>query len=244
MKKLGILLILGLTVLAGAAEMKLADLPMKEFLQRARRRNSVATYAMLDGTLQHRRRGQDAISMPVYFGAIIHPDRTFGQLILDGDEGYTLSQSAGSGVTSMTPMTRKPAGTSKLDHAGVQADDLVLSFLFCPPLRELERETIRGIVPCRVFLLDNKAKKETVKVWISCEHAFPFRAEFIKYGEDEPYRDLEAGALTKKNDLYYIRQIQLSGPGWMTKIDFEEKYASVGLHDEKSPAPVFRQLGK
>ena len=244
MKKFGLLFATALTMIAGAAGQKPADLPMQDFLLRARRSNAVATYAMLDGTLQHRRRGKDAVTMPVYFGMIIHHDRTFGQLILDGDEGYLLSQAKGSGVTSMVPMNPQKDGSSKLDAVGVRADDLVLSFLFCPPLKELEPETIRGLVPCRVFLLDNKEKKETVKVWISREHAFPFRAEFIKYGAKEPYRDLEAGALTKKNDLYYIRRVQLSGPGWMTKIDFDERYAAVGLHDEKSPAPVFRKLNK
>ena len=65
MKKFGLLFATALTMIAGAAGQKPADLPMQEFLLRARRSNAVATYAMLDGTLQHRRRGKDAVTMPV-----------------------------------------------------------------------------------------------------------------------------------------------------------------------------------
>ena len=80
MKKVITLFIICTTVFTCAADVKAADLPMHEFLQRARRRNHIATYAILDGTLQHRRRGGDAVMMPIYFGMIIHPDRTFGQI--------------------------------------------------------------------------------------------------------------------------------------------------------------------
>jgi len=35
--------------------------------------------------------------------------------------------------------------------------------------------------------------------------------------------------LTKKNDLYYVRRIQLEGPGWTTRIDFDADRADIGL---------------
>ncbi|MBR2345100.1 MAG: hypothetical protein IKA71_04875 [Lentisphaeria bacterium] len=218
-------------------------LPMNEFLKRAQRSNPVATYAKLDGTLQHHRRGQDVMSVPIYFGVIIHPDRMAGQLIIDSDEAYALTQAKGSGVTAVTRMSGSSTG-DKLGYFGVRAGDLMLNFLFCTPIRELPGENIRGIVPCRVFLLDDKENKEYVKVWISREHAFPFRAEFTRYGEKEPFRDLEAGALTMKNDLYYIRKIQLSGPGWMTRIDFDEQNADIAPWRNDTPVQIFRKIGK
>ena len=80
------------------------NIPMEEFVARARRTNNVATYAKLHGVLQHRRRGVDPLTMPIYFGTIIHPDRTVGQLVLNNSEGYILTQAQGSGLTTVKPM--------------------------------------------------------------------------------------------------------------------------------------------
>ena len=54
------------------------NIPMEEFVARARRTNNVATYAKLHGVLQHRRRGVDPLTMPIYFGTIIHPTVLWG----------------------------------------------------------------------------------------------------------------------------------------------------------------------
>ena len=238
MKRLSFLAVCALFAVAPADE-----LPMTEFLLKARRSNPMATYAKLDGVLQHRRRGADTLTMPIYFGTIIHPDRMIGQLIIDGSEAYLLGQGKGSGLTSISKMPGSAAG-DKLGYVGIRAGDLMLSFLFAKPIQELERENMRGIVPCRVFLLDDTDHKERVKVWISSEHAFPLRAEFTRYGENEPFRDLEAGAFTKKNDLYYIRRIQLSGPGWSTKIEFDADKAEVAPLPAAAPPQIIRPLTK
>ncbi|MCI5779051.1 MAG: hypothetical protein MR051_04450 [Lentisphaeria bacterium] len=240
-RRVFLLLVLSVGAFASGAPAN-AELPMRDFLLRSRRSNPIATYARLDGSLQHRRRGRDGIvEMPIYFGVILHPDRTVGQLILDGNEAYLLGQGKGVGVTSISRMSGGAPG-DKLGYVGVRAGDLMLSFLFCQPLRELEGETLRGIVPCRVFELDDPSNKETVKVWISREHAFPLRAEFTRYGENTPFRELEAGALTKKNDLYYIRQIRLSGPGWSTRIDFDADRAEIAPLPASGSARIFRKL--
>ena len=204
------------------------EVSMEEFVARARRTNQQATYARLYGTLLHRRRGQANLTMPVYFGAILHPDRTVGQLVLNGTEGYTLTQTQGSGVTGVRLMPGASTG-DKLGYVGVRASDLVMSFLFCRVERELESELLRGMVHCRVFIFDDPDNQEKIKVWISSEHAFPLKAEFYRYGEDTRFRELEASALTKKNDLYYVRRIQLEGPGWTTRIDFDADRADIGL---------------
>ena len=210
------------------------NIPMEEFVARARRTNNVATYAKLYGTLQHRRRGQDTLSMSVYFGTIIHPDRTIGQLVLDQKEGYMLTQAQGSGMTIVKPMGDS-AQTDRLGYVGVRASDLVMSFLFCKVEKEFDSELLRGMVHCRVFMLDDPEHKEKIKVWISSEHAFPLKAEFYHYGEDKRFRELEASALTKKNDLYYVRRIRLEGPGWMTKIDFDGEQAEINLLGNPAP---------
>ncbi|MBE6357563.1 MAG: hypothetical protein E7058_10745 [Lentisphaerae bacterium] len=205
-----------------------------EFVAKARRTNNVATYAKLHGVLQHRRRGKDTLTMPVYFGAIIHPSRTIGQLVINESEGYNLSQAQGSGLTSIKPMTDS-AKSDHLGYVGVRASDLVMSFLFCKVEKEFDSELLRNMVHCRVFLLDDPENKEKIKVWISSEHAFPLKAEFYRYGETKRFRELEAGALTKKNDLYYVRRIRLEGPGWITRIDFDSDRAEVDLLEKRTP---------
>ena len=71
-----------LAVMGLHAEKKITP---QEFLALARRPNPVDTFAMLSGTLQHRREGSSAESMPIYFGIIIQKERSTGQLIF-GDK--------------------------------------------------------------------------------------------------------------------------------------------------------------
>ena len=212
----------------------------EEFMRLARRKNQFPTYAKLHGMLQHRRRGKSVLTMPVYFGVILHPDRTVGQLVLDNTEGYILGQAVNSGVTTVAPM--KPENSDKLGYVGVRASDLTLSFLFCKPIREFANENIGGVVPCRVILLDDPANKEEVKVWLSKEHCFPLQAEFYHKNEKKPYRILEASGFTKKNDLYYVRKLRIEGPGWRTRIDFDADRADIGKVDTGKPPQILIKL--
>lgn len=216
------------------------ELSMQEFMVLARRKNQFATYAKLNGVLQHRRRGQAVVSMPVYFGVILHPDRTVGQLVLDRSEGYMLGQAVNSGLTSVTPMPGKKS--DKLGYVGLRASDLTLSFLFCKPEKEFASENVGGVVPCRVILLDDPKHKEKIKVWIAREHCFPLQAEFFRYGEKESYRVLEASGFTKKNELYYVRKLRIEGPGWRTKIDFDADSAEIGKVDFSAPPKIIIKL--
>lgn len=235
MKKYLSFLFLAPLMALSAAEEK--PVSMEEFVAIARgtaRRNDQATYAKLYGTLQHRRKGKDTLTMPVYFGTIIHPDRTIGQLVLNGKEGYILSQAQRSGLTTVKPMNESSKNDT-LGYVGVRASDLMMSFLFCKVEKEFESESLRNLVHCRVFLLDDQHNKEKIKVWISSEHAFPLKAEFYRYGEDKRFRELEAGALTKKNELYYVRRLRIEGPGWVTKIDFDGNRADINVLPNPAP---------
>ncbi|MBE6362324.1 MAG: hypothetical protein E7054_01585 [Lentisphaerae bacterium] len=238
MKKLLTVVLLAATVLPLCGAEK--ELSMQEFMVLARRKNQFATYAKLNGVLQHRRRGQGVVSMPVYFGVILHPDRTVGQLVLDRSEGYMLGQAVNSGLTSVTPMPGKKS--DKLGYVGLRASDLTLSFLFCKPEKEFASENVGGVVPCRVILLDDPKHKEKIKVWIAREHCFPLQAEFFRYGEKESYRVLEASGFTKKNELYYVRKLRIEGPGWRTKIDFDADSAEIGKVDFSAPPKIIIKL--
>lgn len=235
MNKYLFLLILGTQLFAGS------ELSLSQFVERSRQTNPAATYAMLDGILQHRRKNQPSVTMPIYFGVIIQPERTTGQLILNGDEGYILGQTrslSGSTVILMPGSTNK----DNLGKFGVRASDLTMSFLFLPVKGELASETLSGIVPCRVVVFDNVSEKEEIRVWISTEHAFPLKAEFYRYGESDCYRTLETGGFTKRNELYFVCKIRISGPGWKTRIDFDPDTAEVGTFNIQKPPQVMRKL--
>lgn len=198
-----------------------------------------STYAQLYGTVQHRRSGKPAAAMPIYLGLIIQPERTTGQLILDNREGYLLGQGRGASASSVIPMQKT---TELLDNAGVMASDLTLSFLFDEVSGEAENATVSGLVPCRVILFTNAKNKEVSRVYISKQHFFPLKAEFFKSGESKPWRTLEIDGFAEKNSLYYASRMRVEGPGWRTRILFDENKCSMGIYSAASPVKVIKQL--
>ena len=89
--------------------------------------------------------------------------------------------------------------------------------------------------------LSSPDKKETVRVFLSKTHYFPLRAEFIRAGEKDPWRTLETGGFTERNGLYYVRSLRIEGPGWRTRIEFDE--AELGFYKpEAAPKDLIRRL--
>ncbi len=240
MTRLGVIIAVFFTGLLALA----ADLPLTEFIGRARNPNVVATYAALQGKIQHRRVGGDVENGSLYFAVIIQSDRTTGQVIIDNTEGYLIGQTrlSGDAETTVTPMDGQREPSTKLGHMGIRADDLTMSFLYYPVVTELSPTTLSGVVPCRVVLLESPDKSEQARVYISREYYFPLKAEFIKVGEKEPFRTLETSGFTQKNDLYYCTKISIDGPGWRTRIDFDKDKAELGLFDPKNPPQIIRNL--
>ena len=216
--------------------------PAADFLERARHPQQRPTYAMLDGTLQHRRRGEEAMTVPLYFGVIIMPERTFGQLLVDGRESYILGQSrdARSDGTSVI----RSAGCVLLDRVGVRASDLTMGFLYYDLVEELPEETLSAVVGCRVLRLKSPDGRELAKVYFEKDNAFPLRAEFFHNGEDQPFRTLETGGFTEKNGLYYARSLRVEGPGWRTRIEFDPSKAQLGWYDKNHPPRIMREAEK
>ena len=198
-----------------------------------------STYAQLNGTIQHRRSGKSAVSMPLYLGLIIQPERTTGQIILDNREGYLLGQGRSASASSVVPMQKT---TELLDNVGVQASDLTLAFLFDDVTGEDEKETVSGLVKCRVIRFTNTKKGENSRVYISEQHYFPLKAEFFKQGENKPWRILEIDGFAEKNSLYYASRMRIEGPGWRTRIIFNEAGCSMGIYDVSKPVKVIKSM--
>ena len=223
------------------------DLPLEQFMERVRFPNPTATYAALEGQIQHLREGSGGRTLKndsIYFAVILQPERMTGQIILGGKEGYLIGQTrnSGSSETSVVPMQGSNQENPMLGYMGVRASDLTMSFLFYPVVKELESEIVR-MVPCRVVLLEAPDKSEQVRVYIARNHYFPLKAEFLKPGESEPFRTLEVNSFKQENDLYYTDEIGLYGPGWRTRINFD-KSANVGLFvpGDKAASSIIRTL--
>ncbi|MDD3886677.1 MAG: hypothetical protein PHI35_07390 [Victivallaceae bacterium] len=222
------------------------ELTASAFLDRARNPNQVSTYAALDGSVQHMRRGESPVTKQLYFALFITRERMTGEILLDGRTGYLIGQrrSGGDGSTTVSALPGNPAdGRDELGWMGVRASDLAMSFLFYPLVRELPGERV-SVVGCRVLLLASRDKKEFVRVYIAREHFFPLKAEFFDgepTSDSTPVRTLECAGFSQKNDLYYAKSIRLSGPGWRTRIEFDGDGARLGLLDPASPPDIIRK---
>ncbi len=231
------LLLLGTFTASGAADEPAESLA---FLRQARQSRGVNSYAMLDGKVQHQRRGQNRVEYPFYFGTRITPERMTAQLLIDEKEGYTVGQTLKENAadTAVVPMKEGGYAAPLLGAIGLRASDLTMSFLYYDFKKELEPAIVR-LVPCRVLLLEAPDHSELAKVYISREYRFPLKAEFFHKERDaQPYRTLEIASFKQKNDLYYTDTLDLSGPGWRTRIDFDR--ADVGVPDPAKPPALFR----
>ena len=218
-------------------------LSAERFLEKARNPHQRPTYAMLEGVLQHRRRGDgDTLTVPLYFGLIIMPERTIGQLLVDRRESYLLGQSRDARGDG-TSVIHSGEG-ALLDRVGVRASDLTMGFLYCDLDAELPDETLSAVVGCRVLRLKSPDGRELVKVYFEKENAFPLKAEFFRPGEPQPFRTLETGGFTEKNGLYYARSIRVEGPGWRTRIEFDPAMAQLGWYDKDKPQRIIREVEK
>jgi len=234
LKKITLILLVMSFVQAFAAEVSSAA-----FLHQARHPLSSGTYAKLSGVVQHRRRGAKVESFPIYFGVIIQQERFSGQLILDDRDSLLIGQSRKDGTSAVTPLA---GNVERLNRIGLRATDLTLGFIHGKFLKELPKTTL-GLAACRVMMLAGESGEE-VKVYFAEEAAFPLKAEFFRKGEKTPFRTLESNGFTRKNDLYYARELNLEGPGWRTRVEFDPDSAELGPFDPKNPVNVIRSAGK
>ena len=125
------------------------ELPLNQFMERVRFPNPTATYAALDGQIQHRRSGESPKSESIYFAVILQPERMTGQIIIGGREGYLIGQTrnSGSSETSVVPMQGSQQENPMLGYMGVRASDLTMSFLFYPVVKELDADSVTVTSP-------------------------------------------------------------------------------------------------
>ena len=225
-----------------------AQSPMNsnEFLKVVRKPPRAESWAAMKGEAMHRRRGKASITSPIYFGVKFSPDRTLAQIVVDNSEGYYVGQ-AYNGLTDSTtviPMKAMESGTSKLSEFGIRPEDLTMSFLYWDFVKELKPDSVKG-QDCRVFLLKDAKTEEIVKVNISPEFHFPLKVKWYgkKYEEDKEVRTLEVSSFEKKDDFWLVESLTLFGPGWKSRVEFEDAKAGYTKGEKASlPKDLFIEL--
>jgi len=213
----------------------------KEFLNITQHPPGKKTWAQLEGTVTHKRKGQSIKTAPLYFGIRFTPEETFAQIFISKNEAYSIGQSYYAAKEKVT-VIRQGTGKNKpstLASFGIKPDDLTMSFLFWKLNKELPVDSAKGQA-CRVFLLEAPDGTEVAKAYISSSYFFPLKVEWTKINENKPYRMLEVTSFKKVNKLWLINTIMLSGPGWRTKINFSK--CNAGLVADGTPEGLFKSL--
>ena len=132
---------------------------------------------------------------------------------------------------------------AKLPLYGIDISDLTLGFMYKDLLREEKPESVKTL-NCRVFMLKGLKEGETARIFISTEYFFPlkvqwFRRDPAKYPGEKYWRMLEIASVKKApdSDFYLIPKLEISGPDWMTMINFTERAA--GYAKDGMPKDLF-----
>ena len=231
---LALALLLAVPALAGDDA---ALLSSEDFLARARRPPGGETWALLKGQVEHRRRDQETIDAPLRVALRFYPQRAVASVKIGAAERYSVGQPFNETEATIT-RSGAAEGTPLLGKFGLRPEDLTLTFLFWKYQRELAPATAGGR-DCRVFELLDPVDKETAKVYIALEAFFPIKVEWARKGEAEPYRTLEIKSLKLVNDIYTPKDINIFGPGWRSRVGFDDN--SAGRVKDGVPKDLFEQ---
>lgn len=220
--------------------------PMKlsaeDFLKIVRHVPSQETWAKMSGTAQHKRSGARRIKAPVRLSIRFTPARIVARMIFNDSEIYDLGQAFEPPIAT-TDVQLKPGTQPQLGLYGIDVSDMTLSFIYKETIREEKPERV-SIFPCRVFMLKGSTEGETARVFVSTEYFFPVKVQWFRQDpghgqEGKPYRELEIASVKKAddNDFYLIPKLEISGPDWRTKIDFDQR--SAGYAKDGMPQDLF-----
>jgi hypothetical protein len=208
-----------------------AKLGAVEFLKIARRPPIEESWAKMQGEISHKRGSSDTIRYPIYLGIRFTPERTLAQVVANKNEFYLIGQAYSDKPESTTIIVNRPEkDKSVLADCGIRPEDLTLSFLYWSFQKELKSGEIKGY-PCRIFQLLSPDKKESATVYISSQYFFPLKVEWFKTSDGneppKPERTLEIKSFKKgaNENFWIVDTLEISGPGFRTKIDFPESSA-------------------
>ncbi|HBC87949.1 MAG TPA: hypothetical protein DCZ94_13435 [Lentisphaeria bacterium] len=220
-----------------------AKLEPAEFLKIARRPPLEESWAKMNGEISHKRANTDTVKFPIYLGIRFTPERTLAQVVANKNEFYLIGQAYSDKPESTSVIVDRPdKDKSVLADCGIRPEDLALSFMFWPLQKELKTEDIKGYA-CRVFQLQSPDKKESATVYICIQYFFPLKVIWNKEvtGKEQPeiIRTLEVKSFKKEENFWIVNTLDISGPGWRTKIDFSE--VAAGYSKNGVPQDIFQK---
>ena len=215
-----------------------------DFLKRARSYRGVESYAVSEGTLHYRSVDKKrAVKGRVYLANLFTPEAVKAQLVLDGEEGYMITQKYNGEPTVVQAQNENISTGGKLGEYGLQVADLAMSFLYWDLVQELPGESVRTVF-CRKFELKSPDGRELALVYISDKYLFPVRAEFFRLNEDgnrESTRSLEVSSFRKQGDFYVVSRLVLwLDKKWRCEIIFDRTVADYVTPDK--PLNIFKTV--
>jgi hypothetical protein len=216
-------------------------------MRRVRKAPSLKTWAQLEGKIINMKRNTEGkriiTKSTIYLGIRFSSEMIFAQVIIDGNEIYSVGQPYAMMKAGLTVMRAGDKQSNKLSSSfGIRPEDLTMSFLFWDLVKELP-ETSLKLIPCKVMLLVSPDKKEMAKVYISRDNYFPVKVEWCKLVKSKNFtsitRTLEVLSFKKVNGLYLVNILSFYGPGWRTKIEFTEIKA--GYVKDGTPKGLFKE---
>ena len=212
----------------------------ENFLFSVRQHRGVDTWAKLTGEVTHQRRGSLIKKSPIKFSIKFAASQLFAEILIGENEGYTIglfTSPEAERKISIIPMNKQTdQSASLLKYYGIRPEDLTMSFLYWDFIKELNPVTL-SMQSCRVFKLKSPDRNEIAVVYISEKYLFPLKVEWFRNNESKPYRTMRVSSFKKVNGLWLIDEITLFGPGWRTKIAFEN--CKAGTIKEGIPKDLF-----
>lgn len=205
-------------------------LPAEDFLRIVRHAPARESWAKMSGTAMHKRDGAKRIKSPIRLAIRFSPAMIAAKLKFGEKEVYELGQTFDPPVSS-TDSNLKEGEKSELGLYGIDIRDLTLNFIYQDLLREEKPERV-SLFPCRVFMLKGTTSGQTARVYVSTEYFFPVKVQWFDSdpgadSQKQPVRELEIASVKKHpdNDFYLIPKLEISGPSWRTRIDFDDRDA-------------------
>lgn len=206
------------------------------FLRIVRNGHSPNTWAMMSGNVEHLRKDEDATETPIRLDIRFAADRALAKVTLNNAGSFTIGQEYDGANASVLQNDKTGDIAQNLGNIGLRPEDLTMSFLHWKYVKELPRVTLKNI-ECRVFELESPGTKEKAIVYIGAKYFVALKAEFIKPGENEPYRTLAIDSFEKSGDLWAPSAFIITGPGWKTKVAFDS--VKMGAIKDGVPKELF-----
>jgi hypothetical protein len=209
----------------------LAKLPPTEFLLEVRRPLRQNAWGEVIGRIMHSS-DQGRTNADIRIRMSFSPEGMHAQLVLNQTNVYAFEQSHAQGDKPKAKIDLPEHETEPgLFSLGVEPEDLTFAFIYWDFVRELPSESFRRRM-CRVMDLAAPDGDGFVRVWFHAEHGFPMQAQWYHNDADKPWRTLELkGAKKHDDDLWFVKEMRLEGPGWKTKVRFD--HAEINRLGEK-----------